>query len=143
MKKKIVSVILMAVLMFSFLTICSCSDTADDSGSGGLGLTLNPDGSIGPVPVDEKKTCQADNCNGKIIEIDVYSGIVVCKKNPFHIYKICVENRCDNQISLRANYCSKCGTEQTNCSECRDGEVDGLYCTKCGRYVYSQKNTNK
>ena len=110
MKKRILSVVILAVMLISVFTLASCGKK------------------------DEEKTpCPVSECTGVLVSGE--SGIVYCSQNGTHSFKLCLNEDCAEPIGLLDGYCPSCGENQVECKECSDGEVDGVYCSKCGRQV--------
>ncbi len=112
MKKRILSIIVLSLLVLSVLTLSACGKNGDEA----------------------KISCPVENCEGKLDTVDG-SSMVSCDKNVLHIYKACASEDCGDIIGLGDAFCPNCGESQIECSECGDGEIDGVYCTKCGSQV--------
>ena len=125
MKKRILSLIILAFCLVSVFAFVSCGKN------------------------DEKIACPHEKCDGELLEMDSQDGRYYCNKQG-HLYKDCVNEDCDEKLEyycvsediengktyeIMADYCPSCGTSQKTCSECADNNVDGLYCTSCGRQV--------
>lgn len=109
MKKRILSIIILAFCLVSVFAFVSCGKN------------------------DEKIACPHKGCDStlKIVE-----GEYICEK--LHVYKDCVNEDCDEKLSTKVaayGYCPSCGTSQEKCITCADNKIDGLYCTDCGRQV--------
>ena len=110
MKKRILSVVILAVMLISVFALASCGKK------------------------DEEKTpCPVSECTGVLVSSE--SGILYCEQNLTHSFKLCLNEDCGEPIGLLDDYCPNCGENQVECPECSDGEVDGVYCSKCGRQV--------
>ena len=110
MKKRILSVVILAVMLISVFALVSCGKK------------------------DEEKTpCPVSECTGVLVSGE--SGILYCEKNLTHMFKPCLNEDCAEPIRKDADFCPNCGASQKVCEECSDGEVDGVYCSECGRQV--------
>ena len=112
MKKRILSIIVLSLLVLSVLSLSAC-------GKGGEEAAID---------------CVVSECDGTLKPVDG-SSTVSCDKNPLHVFKICAGEDCGDVISLGDAFCPDCGASQVECPECSDGEIDGVYCTRCGRQV--------
>lgn len=110
MKKRILSIIVLSLLVLSVLSLSACGKGGEETKLGipdsGLGQEINPDGTIKPLP-----------------------------GTPIFSQSQCISEDCDANVSQSDLYCSNCGASQVECPECSDGEIDGVYCTRCGRQV--------
>ena len=112
MKKRILSIIVLSLLVLSVFAFSACGKNDEEK------------------PID----CVANECEGTLKKIED-SNIISCDKNPLHIYKACINDDCGSIMSFTDSFCPDCGTSQVECPECGDGEIDGVYCTRCGRQV--------
>lgn len=109
MKKRIISLIILALTLVGVFAFASCGKS------------------------NEEIACPHEGCDStlKIVE-----GEYVCEK--LHVYKDCINEDCEEKLSgvvAEYGYCPRCGTSQEECPECKDNKVDGVYCTSCGRQV--------
>ena len=110
MKKRILSVVILAVMLISVFALVSCGKNEE-----------------------EKTPCPVKECTGTLVSSE--SGIVYCSQNGTHMFKLCLNEDCAELIGVSDVFCPSCGANQVECPECSDGEVDGVYCSKCGRQV--------
>ncbi len=114
MKKRILSVIILALCLVSAFAFASCGKK------------------------DEPIGCPT--CDGALMETE-FENLYICEKDTQHNAKLCVNEECKEPISnLFAEYCPSCGASQNECQVCKDNDVEGVYCTECGRQV--SKNSN-
>lgn len=110
MKKRILSVVILAFMLISVFALVSCGKNEE-----------------------EKTPCPVSECTGVLVSGE--SGILYCNQNTAHSYMLCLNEDCGEAIGKDADFCPNCGASQEVCEECSDGEVDGVYCSKCGRQV--------
>ncbi len=113
MKKRILSIVVLALIVLSAFALSACGKNGEK----------------------EKIYCPVENCGGELLDTSAESNAVYCEKNSLHMYKICANEECGDTIGLGDAYCPDCGASQVACPECGDGEIDGVYCTSCGRQV--------
>ncbi len=107
MKKRILSILILALTVSSVFAFASCG---------------------------KKEEIGCPNCDGNLENIENY---YFCDKGETHSFDICVNEDCkapiDNSNGL---YCSSCGESQFVCPACEDVEkVEGTYCHLCGKQV--------
>lgn len=118
MKKRILSLIILALTLISVFAFASCGKK------------------------EEKISCLESGCKGELEQSELDKELYVCSEDENHKAKLCVNEDCKKPIGVEAKvkYCPSCGTNQNVCSECSDNKIDGVYCTSCGRQV--QKETS-
>lgn len=114
MKKRILSVVILALCLLSVFLFASCGKK------------------------EEPISCPIEKCDGVLKEAE-FDNLYLCDKNPEHNAKLCISEDCGEPISdLFAKFCPSCGASQVECPSCKDNEIEGVYCADCGRQV--QKN---
>lgn len=106
MKKRIISIVIIALTLVSVFALASCGK-------------------------EEVRNCPVPGCTGTLAIDD---GIATCTSSKIHIFNVCNNEDCSAIIS-GSKYCPSCGANQDACAYCEDGDIDGTYCPKCGRHV--------
>lgn len=118
MKKRILSVVILALCILSVFAFASCG-TSDK----------------------EALECTYKDCDGVLEASPVNENLLYCKKDHAHVFKICSNADCKEQMLENSEFCSKCGTKYTEpkeeeiCQVCKDDGIETTYCPECGRQV--------
>ena len=118
MKKRILSLIILALCLVSVFAFASCGKNEEvlDCPECEKELT-NEDGSLYCESKHIYRECINEDCSTLINAFDLYEieGMNIAKKEVF--------------------YCPSCGENQIGCLECSDNIIEGVYCSSCGRQV--------
>lgn len=116
MKKRILSLIILALTLISVFAFASCGKK------------------------EEKISCLESGCEGELEQSELDKELYVCSEDENHQAKLCVNEDCQKPMDVFAEFCPSCGTNQEICETCKNNDIDGVYCVDCGRQV--QKETS-
>lgn len=118
MKKRILSLLILALVVASVFALSSCGK--------------------------ESQVVDCPECEKELVE---QKGVLLCENKHIYIECLNEDCRDlieavdfysfgTTGVEIKeAFYCPSCGTNQINCPECYDGVIDGVYCSTCGKQV--------